>query len=215
MNWFDLHTHGAVKAPLGIRNCFAHEPAMAEWHSVGLHPMYIAEDWPRALEIVSARASDQNCLAVGECGLDHRVEVPLELQRRVFEAHLDIAERVNKPVIVHCVRAFDTLLEVKKNIEPKVPLIIHGFSKHPNLAAQMTDAGFYLSFGSALLRNPDLVAAVSAGRFFLETDGQDISISSVYEAAAAAKGVTTEEILGQIAQNFEKVFNRKYPNTIH
>src|SRR5690606_10306828 len=96
VNWFDLHTHGPVKAALGIRNCFAHEPVPAEWHSVGLHPMHITKDWPQMVEVVAARASDQNCLAVGECGLDHRLEVPMDLQRRVFEAQLEVADHVNK-----------------------------------------------------------------------------------------------------------------------
>lgn len=213
MNWFDLHTHGAVKAPVGIRNCFPREVAAFEWHSVGLHPMHIAEDWAPEMSAVAARAQNHHCLAIGECGLDHRIEVPMALQRQVFEAHLELAASLNKPVIVHCVRAFDALLEVTKAVRPQVPLVIHGFSKHPNLAAQMVAAGFYLSFGAALVNNPALVSSVPMDRFFLETDGHEVSIESVYEAAAKGKSLPREQIHGQIRQNFETVFNRKYPNT--
>lgn len=213
MKWFDVHTHGPVKVAKGIRSCFPEEPCLNGWHSVGLHPMRIGHDWPDALEIVARRVSHPDCLAIGECGLDYRLKQPMDLQRRVFEAHIHLAQSVCKPLIIHCVRTFDALLSIKKATNTTVPLLIHGFSKHPNLAAQMVGAGFYLSFGQDLVRNPSLIAGVPAERFFLETDGRDVEIQKVYQAAALGRGESVSQIHRHIEQNFETVFNKKYPNS--
>ena len=90
-------------------------------------------------------------------------------------------------------------------------MVIHGFSKNEQLAKQLLDNGFYLSFGKYLLRNPELKAifqGIPNERFFLETDTVEETIEEVYALAADYKGMTLEALQKQIAVNIEKVFGK-------
>jgi len=91
--------------------------------------------------------------------------------------------------------------------------LIHGFSKSEQLAKQLLDNGFYISFGKYLLRNPELEFVfknIPNDRFFLETDTIDEGIQAVYALAAKYKGVSKEEIQEIIRTNFNKVFKIKF-----
>lgn len=101
-----------------------------------------------------------------------------------------------KPLIIHCVRAYEEVLAIKKEWGTQgdvIPWIFHGFNKKPAVAQMLLRAGAYLSFGAALLV-PGSPAAQSLaicppGRYFLETDDRnDVSIAAVYAAAAAILG---------------------------
>ena len=63
---------------------------------------------------------DASCLALGECGLDKKVQTPLDLQQEVFERQLTLAEKYKKPVIIHCVAAFQELIAIKKKLKLSV-----------------------------------------------------------------------------------------------
>jgi TatD DNase family protein len=90
-------------------------------------------------------------------------------------------------------------------------MIIHGFSKNTQLAKQLLDNGFYLSFGKYLLRNPDLKEVfqlIPNDRFFLETDTVDETIEDVYALAAKYKKMSPEALQMQIENNFITVFSK-------
>jgi TatD DNase family protein len=147
---------------------------------------------------------------VGECGLDKRIEIPMELQEMVFERQLLLAQQYNKPVVIHCVAAFQELIAIKKKLNISVPMLIHGFSKNAQIAKQLVDNGFYISFGKYLLLNKELEAvfkSVPNNRFFLETDTTDEKIEAVYELAAKYKGISVNEIQEIVNSNFNEVFD--------
>ena len=153
-----------------------------------------------------------SCLAIGECGLDKRIDIPMELQQSVFEQQILLAQKHNKPVIIHCVAAFQEVIEIRNKLKITVPLIIHGFSKNIQLAKQLLDNGFYLSFGKYLIRNPELelvFAAVPNDRFFLETDTAEQTIQDVYALAAKYKKSTVTELQELVSINFNSVFKNK------
>lgn len=209
----NLHTHNYSANPdiLEIVNRYPYEKIDVPYFSTGIHPWYIDEEkLGEHLAIIEQRLQLPNCLALGECGLDKRIETPLSMQLNVFEKQLALAIRYNKPVILHCVAAYDEVISVKKRLKVGVPMIIHGFSKNTQVAKRLLDNGFYLSFGKYLLRNPELsgvLALVPANRFFLETDTIDEGIEQVYEKAAQARNITMEELQQTVGQNFKTVFN--------
>ncbi len=144
---------------------------------------------------------------MGECGLDKRIETSLDIQTEVFEKQLLLAIKYQKPVVLHCVSAYQEVIEIKKRLKIEVPMIIHGFSKNWQVAKSLLDNGFYLSLGKYLLRNPELSAVfeqVPDTRFFLETDTIEESINDVYIKAASVKNKDVEQI---IEDNFKVVFN--------
>jgi TatD DNase family protein len=213
MKYINLHTHlFSDRADiLEIVNQYPQEfDASIPHYSIGIHPWYIVEARIDAdLAIIESKMELENCLAIGECGLDKRVEIPFDLQINVFERQLILAEKYKKPVIIHCVAAFQEAIEIKNRLKISVPMIIHGFSKNIETAQQLLNNGFYLSFGKYLLRNPELEAvfkAIPGHRFFLETDTIEEGIREVYQLAAKYKNIELEAMQNQVQHNFESIF---------
>ena len=213
MEFFNLHTHKWINQPnvLELVNQYPQEfDATIPYYSIGIHPWFIVEERVEVdLAIIESKLEEVNCLAVGECGLDKRIEVPMELQQMVFERQLLLAQKYQKPVVIHCVAAFQELIAIKKKLNISVPILIHGFSKNIQVAKQLVDNGFYISFGKYLLLNQELEAvfkSVPDNRFFLETDTVEEGIEAVYELAAKYKGVSVKEIQKLVSSNFLDVF---------
>jgi TatD DNase family protein len=167
-------------------------------YSAGLHPWFLREaSLESDLEWLHACA--QGAVAIGEAGLDKLVNTPADLQMAAFRACIAVSEQTGKPLIIHCVKAYEAVIAVKKNLKPVQPWIIHGFDKHPQTAAELLRAGCYLSFGKALFNDRSHASrslqSVPADRFFLETDdARDLTIEAVYTRAARIRGVTQEEM---------------------
>ena len=184
-------------------------------YSYGIHPWYIEketyEDQLRELKIM---VHEKRCLAIGECGLDKLSKVDFELQEEVFIEQIKIANHIQKPLIVHCVKAFNELINCLNLNDNAVPVIVHGFNNNENIARILVNQGVYFSFGKALLGYESNAAKAikNVGRknFFLETDDADISIKYIYKKASELLGIDEEIIKQQLQGNFEKVFNYKF-----
>ena len=213
MKFYNLHTHTATQQEnvVELVNQYPHDfDATIPVYSIGIHPWFIVEERLESdLEILETKLQETNCLAVGECGLDKRIAIPIELQQLVFEKQLVLAQKYNKPVVLHCVAAFDELIATKKKLNITVPMIIHGFSKSEQLAKQLVSNGFYISFWKYLLLNPPLKSVIKStpnDKIFLETDTISENIEAVYELAAKYKGISILEMQELIKHNFHKVF---------
>lgn len=214
MQFFNLHTHKFTNnsSVLELVNQYPWDfDDVIPHYSVGIHPWYINEERLETdLKIIEEKLSMKECLALGECGLDKRIEIPMHLQIEVFEKQIALAEKHQKPLVLHLVAAFDELIEIKKRLKISVPIIIHGFSKNKKVAKQLLDNGFYLSFGKYLLRNPELkevFQSVPNDKFFLETDTIEETLDQVYLLAANYKGMTLEEMQEQVQKNWKFIFN--------
>ncbi|WP_188050703.1 TatD family hydrolase [Flavobacterium sp. GP15] len=221
MFFFNLHTHkGTNQANVTeLVNQYPREfDSEIPYYSIGIHPWYIDKEQVEAdLAIIETKLKERNCLAVGECGLDKRIEIPLDLQQIVFEKQLLLAQKCNKPVVIHCVAAFQEIIETKKRLLISVPMIIHGFSKNEQLVKQLLDNGFYLSFGKYLLQSRSLGTALETvfknvpnNRIFLETDTVEEGIEKVYEVAANCKEISIVAMQEIVRSNFTAVFNNKH-----
>jgi len=182
-------------------------------YSVGIHPWYIDEQRLESdLLMIESKLHENNCLAIGECGLDKHIDISLEFQKIVFEKQLLLAQKLNKPVVIHCVAAFQEIIAIKKKLKITVPMIIHGFSKNKQVAKELIDNGFYISFGKFLLLNPKLEAVfqdIPNDRFFLETDTIEEGIEEIYTLAAQYKNWSLDELQQQIKSNFAVVFKKQ------
>lgn len=215
MQYFNLHTHVYTSQGdiLELVNQYPQEfDAAIPNYSIGIHPLFINEDRLESdFKILEEKVSLPECLAIGECGLDKRSETAFEIQLEVLKKQLLLAEKFQKPVVIHCVHAFQELVEVKNKLKITTPILIHGFSKKEQLAKQLLDNGFYLSFGRYLLQNPELEQlfnGVPENRFFLETDTSDYTIEEIYALAAKYKKITVTELQQIISNNFNTVFNK-------
>lgn len=213
MDFFNLHTHKFTNQLnfLELVNQYPQEfDESIPFYSIGIHPWYIVENKVESdLQIIENKLQAANCLALGECGLDKRIEIALDLQQIVFEKQLLLAEKYKKPVVIHCVAAFQEVIAIKKRLKILVPMIIHGFSKNKQVAKELIDNGFYISFGKYLLRNPELKTvfqSIPNDRFFLETDMVEEGIEEIYALAAKYKNWSMEALQQQINTNFAAVF---------
>ena len=212
----NLHTHqsNGFSNRLEIINQYPSDfKPTPKYYSIGIHPWYInPEAIDKELTVIDIKLAMEQCLALGECGLDKNTDASFELQLTVFKKQLELAEKHQVPVIVHCVSAFQELLAVKKSMSIKVPMIVHGFRKHAQLAKQLIEAGFYLSFGKGLLHEDSygtVFRDIPNERIFLETDSADYDLANIYKVAAAAKGIKQENLEAIITTNFETVFGVK------
>ena len=213
MKYFNLHTHQFTNQPdvLELVNQYPQEfDASIPFYSIGIHPLFIDENrLGKDFQVVEEKLALPECLALGECGLDKRAETLFEVQQLVFEKQLALAEKYQKPVVIHCVAVFQELIEIKKRLKITVPMIIHGFSKKTELAKQLIDSGFYVSFGKNLLRNPELESvfkSIPNDKFLLETDMVEEGIQDVYALAAKYKGLELSELQEIVNKNYTTVF---------
>ena len=198
MEYFDIHTHTPAREHSIYDSGTLYVPDMTI--SVGIHPWHIPAEWEETFAAIEAVAAEKNVVAIGECGIDKlRGAAETEIQKKVFLAHATLAEKVRKPMIVHCVKSFDEIIEIRKQMSPSQAWIIHGFRGKPQQARQLTGAGLYLSLGEHF--NPMSAKAVPLDRLFVESDESQRPISEIYGSIAGAKGMTAEELVSAIRGN--------------
>lgn len=219
MNFYNVHTHNFTQNEFVTELVNQYPENFHEripFFSIGIHPWYIKEEKVLSdLEILNQKIEQNNCLAIGECGLDKRIDIPLKIQKEVLEKQVIIAEKYQKPVIIHCVGMFQELVDIKKRLKISVPFVIHGFSKNIQTAQLLLKEGFYLSFGKYLIQNPklkDVFVAIPNNRIFLETDTTLNDIETIYAVAANYKKIELPEMKRMINENWNAVFTN-FKNT--
>lgn len=214
MDFFDIHTHKKEQSSgvFQIENKYPTDADFSYPFSIGIHPWYINQQQiKQELEIVERKLQLPNCFAVGECGLDKLVEIPFELQLEVFKKQIQFSESYQKPLMIHCVKAFNEIIQLKKEIKPKQKWIIHGFEKNKTIAQSLVKNDMYLSFGAKIINNlslQEVLVETPLSKLFLETDDSAIEIAKIYEKVAAIKMMTLTELQQQIKTNFTNIFLR-------
>jgi TatD DNase family protein len=211
----NIHTHRPEFSDgiLAVENVYFGQRNTPEspQQSVGIHPWYFqSEQLDAARAWLLDAAVRPETVAIGEAGLDKAIERPLADQIAAFKICVEISEAVQKPLILHCVRAFSEIISLKKAWKPEQAWIFHGFDKHPQTAAMVLRAGCYLSFGAALMRQNSAAAAslraTPPDRFFLETDTDAIALQEVYARVAQIMGISPEALEKQMEHNWARVF---------
>ncbi len=217
MLFFNIHTHNEPEASVWcIQNYLNHFESIPTngCYSAGIHPWHISEEsWKKEFEKLEQASALSNVVAIGECGLDKICNTPFQLQTDIFTAQIQLANNINKPLIIHCVKAFEETFALIKKEKNKVPVIFHGFNKNVQLAQQIIHNGFYLSLGKALEteRMQKVLQAIPIERFFLETDDTSIPIKEVYTYACKALQITEDSLSLQLQKNVTSVFGTE-PN---
>lgn len=215
MQFINLHTHQFTNNQqfLEIVNQYPLEFNVdVPNYSIGIHPWKInLNNLEQELQIISEKLTTENCIALGECGLDKRIETPLKTQIDVFEKQLEIIKNYNKPIILHLVAAFDELILIKKQSKLANNFIIHGFSKNAQVANQLINEGFFLSFGKHLIQNHALETVfknLPNEKIFLETDTLVNNLEEIYKFAANCKKISVDEMKKIVWNNYKTVFNQ-------
>lgn len=214
----DFHTH-KTKVESNVFSIYSHSvgnPHSCDEHylSVGLHPWDISKvDVEHALAEVESLMDREGVIMVGECGLDHCHGVSMAVQQQVFERHVLLSEQYAKPLVIHCVRAFDELLALKKRHKPQQTWVVHGFANNISIARRLVSEGILLSFGQNLFNpngnSPKIIRQMTEIPFFLETDDSSISIAEVYARAAEVLQTDMSKLQNMMIHNMEEILNRR------
>ena len=129
--FLNIHTHSSVHPDteiLSVSPATLLENQEAIYASVGIHPWELTEANADTLwESLQKAVEDKRVVAIGECGLDKLKGASLDLQIALFKKEALLAEAYSIPLVIHCVKAFNELILLKKEIKPLQPWIIHGF----------------------------------------------------------------------------------------
>lgn len=205
----DVHAHPPIGKAYTIYSCHPPYVEQAALTSYGLHPWYLTEGGLEdSLEVLRACLFQNQVVALGEAGLDKVCPTPWALQTKAWETQIQLAEEFQKPILIHCVRAFDEILFSLKNNRISVPVIFHGFNRNARIAEKIIHDGHYLSFGHHLL-HPNLhpvFKSIPLQNIFLETDDSRTDIKKIYETAAAIHSLPLVNFASQIHLNIENIF---------
>ncbi len=182
-------------------------------YSFGIHPWKIDKDVNDILQEMDTITRNRRCIAIGECGLDKAIETDFELQQKIFCEQIQIANEVQKPLMIHCVKAFNELTACLKKMNNTVPVIIHGFNNNQNIANDLLKQGYLLSFGKALLNDSsnasEVIKHVGRKNFFLENDDSDVSIRDIYKRASEILGIEEQFLQEQLKSNYQRIFKEE------
>ena len=219
--YIDIHTHriSPNSETLCIYNFPVNEKnSMTEGQpvSVGLHPWYAERKNKSIMDKIDDMSRHEMTWAIGECGLDRAITLPMITQMDVFIQQIAISEKVEKPLIIHCVRSFPEVILLKNKYKAKQPWIIHGFNSNEHSILLLKNHDIYVSFGSQLIssnRIKNIFSRMPDNRYFLETDDQNIvSIEDIYAQAAIIKSKSLDDIINQQIHNFLNCFSNKINN---
>lgn len=181
----DIHTHRLPPVPgMAIANRYpdTFAPEEGAWYSVGIHPWHISATVTpvvrNEMNVLASLAGHPQVLAIGEAGLDKLADAPMVVQIKVFEYQARLSVELDKPLVIHLVKAMSELLKLKQQIKPANPWIIHGFRGKAALAEECLRHGFYLSFGEKY--QEEALRITPAGRLFLETDESSVPVADLY-----------------------------------
>ncbi|MBI5079513.1 TatD family hydrolase [Candidatus Wolfebacteria bacterium] len=216
------------------------------WAAVGQHP---TEKEIFDYGFYEKLAADSKVVAIGECGLDYAVFVrerskrlqkrasaeaesegglqqKIKKQKEIFIKHIELANELKKPLMIHCRDAFGDLIEIltanRRLLIPDRPGIIHFFTGSKENAEILLEMGFYFSFGGLITFNrslDEIIDFLPIERILLETDspfvapepyrGKRNEPAYVVETAkklAILKNVSLEKISDETFSNAQKLF---------
>ena len=184
---------------------------------LGVHPWFInsiSDNWETALTKILIEHPN---IGVGEIGID-KVTNPLCFNKQVelFKKQLKIAVQLNRPVVIHCVKAFDSLFQIFKEMGiSKIHGILHRFEGNMDIMERLLKYGLYISFYYSVHKRDKIKEALlncPSERMFLESDsgnGQDDeALNEHYKNTAGLLGMNYNQLIKVINQN-GKVFADK------
>ncbi len=191
--------------------------------ALGIHPESVLDYKKEDIDFIEQHLNDEKIVAIGEIGLDyHYGKENKEAQIILFEEQLKLAEKYNKPVIIHSRDAtLDTIETIKKY---KVRGVIHSFSGSLETANIYLKLGFLLGVNGVItFKNcnlKDVIKEIPVEKLVLETDSPYLTpvpfrgerndsshINEIAEFVASLKGVSMEHLANITNENIHQVFD--------
>lgn len=215
--FIDIHTHPnrIESETIIVQNIYPGDGFAAftgrNFYTVGLHPWHLntPEENNEMLHMLEDALEFDHVCFVGECGLDKKVAVDFEEQIRVFRAQVFIAEEFKRPVIIHCVKAYNEIFELHRKLHPEMPWIMHGYRGNVQTTQLLGKRGIFFSFGESLFdensKSIESLKFLPMERIFFETDEYNGDVAQIYERAAVLKNVSLDIMKTEVWNNFHRI----------
>lgn len=215
--FIDIHTHPnrTEAETIIVQNIYPGDGFAAfsgrNFYSVGLHPWHLKtpEENNEMLQMVEDALTFDHVCFVGESGLDKKTEFDFNEQLRIFKAHAIIAEEFKRPLIIHCVKSYNEVLEMHKKLHPEMPWIMHGYHGNIETTKQLGKRGIFFSFGKSIFaensKSIESLKYLPMEKIFFETDEFDQTVEEVYKKAAVIKNVSLNILKNEVWNNFNRI----------
>jgi TatD DNase family protein len=186
--------------------------------NLGLHPTY-TDDFDE-LQEVKDLIREEKPVAVGEIGLDHhhvKQEKMKDKQREVFREMLELAEELEKPVVIHSREAEEEVFEIVQDYD--IPhIMFHCFNGSPELAEKATEHDIKIGVTTQVLysnRVQKIVEKIGVEEMLLETDSpflyrgdrnEPLNVKESAEKIAEIKDTEVEKVIEKTTGNARKIF---------
>ncbi len=213
MHCWDFHTHREGQS-FAIFQAGRKAIETESFLSLGIHPWEVAPNWEGDFEKIKQEAAQNpQVLAIGEAGLDRLKGPEISCQKTAFYAQASLAAQLEIPLILHCVKSHDLLMEYLKSTKDPPVIIWHGWNQKPELAEQLVPFPIGFSFGKQLLHPGSnaakWLAACPIERVFFETDDSELKIESIYQAASLILQLPEAVLAEQVIANWNAISKRK------
>ena len=193
--------------------------------AVGIHPNDAMEATPHVLEVIDRLATEERCVAIGETGLDYyRDHTTPRQQAESFVAHIEMARRHDRTLVIHCREAWDDCLDLLEREGAPERVVMHCFSGDLEVTKRCVEAGWFLSFaGNVTFKNAaplrEAAAAAPLELLLTETDAPFLTphphrgkpndpsyVPHTLAALAAAQGLDVDELERLVLGNALRAF---------
>ncbi|MBL7054153.1 TatD family hydrolase [Candidatus Woesearchaeota archaeon] len=171
-------------------------------------------------EIVFIKKNKDKITAIGECGLDYSQNENSAEQKKLLEKLISLAEKINKPIIIHSRKAESDCIDLLESSKLK-KVLMHCFSGKKKLVKKASDLGYYFSIPANVVRAQNfqlMVEELNINQLFCETDSPYLSpfkeqrnepafILESYKKIAEIKKMDLKEVINNIYMNWQNVFN--------
>ncbi len=195
------------------------------WAAVGIHPGEAADAKPEDLAILEQLATDEKAVAIGEIGLDYHYDdaCPRDVQQYWFRSQLELANKLELPVVVHDREAHEDTLRYLQEYRPRG--VVHCFSGSVEMAREILKLGLYIGLGGVVTfknarKTVEVAAMLPLDRLLLETDAPYLApvphrgercdaslIRHTAETIAEIRGISAEELLAVTTENAKRLYN--------
>ncbi len=194
--------------------------------TVGVHPHNAKDLTDKMLEEMEELASEDKVVAIGETGLDYHYDnSPRDVQRKWFRKQIQLAKKLDLPVVVHSRSADEDTLKILKEEFDGLRAVIHCFSSDRAMMKEFVDLGFYIALGGPVTFKKtdelkEVAKIVPIEKLLVETDApylaphpyrgkrnEPVFVKQTAELIAKLRGMTIEDFTLQINQNTKAIFN--------
>lgn len=219
--YVDFHTHRRSGDALEILNVEALDAGavaracqQGQPFSLGVHPWRAdvsQTELQEAFSRIEQCVNVDGFVAIGECGLDWVSQVARAAQMSVFEQQIELAHRLAVPVVLHCVRAFEEVMQTLR-VRKIRRAVFHSFVGSPQQAERVVREDYFCSFSPRSLASPrtrEVIKAIAPSVMLVERDECECPIEEVYEAVATLRKCSVEELRELVFENYKRLIDNE------